>query len=395
MLRFRSARVFITVLLAAFTLLLTIGVTTQASGSFAVRKMNRLIQTAIPTNTPAQTRIPPSPTPFMTPTFTPTPSGQVLVVNTLADVDDGSCDTQNCSLREAVEYASWGATINFAPGLTGTIHLNIDTTNRPQILRTLDIDKPLIINGPGPKSDALTISGDKHDEVFSVERNINFSLNNVTIADGGGGEQAGGIFNRGILNVSNVTFQNNLGFAGGAVVNWGTATIINSAFQGNTAQRSGAIANDGNIQINSSTFQGNSQAEAAGIGNSGNALIMNSTIANTVFGDEQTVLKNTLIVGTTDIPTCGKPVVDGGGNLQFPGTACGTTIPVADPKLGPLQDNGGPTWTMALQPGSAAIGKLPAAQCPQNDQRGMLTNRQASCDIGAFQTKATAAAVKA
>jgi hypothetical protein len=74
--------------------------------------------------------------------------------------------------------------------------------------------------------------------------------------------------------------------------------------------------------------------------------------------------------------------------LQFPGQSCGATIPVGDPKLSPLADNGGPTWTMALQPGSRAIDKLSPNQCPNNDQRGMATSKKTTCDIGAFQTKA-------
>ncbi len=63
-----------------------------------------------------------------------------------------------------------------------------------------------------------------------------------------------------------------------------------------------------------------------------------------------------------------------------------------DPLLGPLQDNGGPTWTCALALGSPAID---AGNCdgPPFDQRGALrpfdvpgaTNVAGGCDIGAFE----------
>ena len=47
-----------------------------------------------------------------------------------------------------------------------------------------------------------------------------------------------------------------------------------------------------------------------------------------------------------------------GPNLQFPdaGTQCTPSVTLADPGLGPLADNGGPTWTMAIAAGSPAVG---------------------------------------
>ena len=55
----------------------------------------------------------------------------------------------------------------------------------------------------------------------------------------------------------------------------------------------------------------------------------------------------------------GGTFVDDSYNLQFPGNACGATIPTADPALLPLAWNGGPTQTMALLPGSPAFNQLP------------------------------------
>jgi hypothetical protein len=55
--------------------------------------------------------------------------------------------------------------------------------------------------------------------------------------------------------------------------------------------------------------------------------------------------------------TCSGPVGDGGHNLLFAWSGCrGLT---GNPLLGPLQHNGGPTKTMALSPGSAAIDQVP------------------------------------
>jgi hypothetical protein len=82
---------------------------------------------------------------------------------------------------------------------------------------------------------------------------------------------------------------------------------------------------------------------------------------------------------------CSGPHADEGGNLQYPGTDCEATIPSADPLLGPLQNNVGPTETMALQPGSAAIDAAVDANCPATDQRGVVRPQGPHCDIGAFE----------
>ena len=63
---------------------------------------------------------------------------KTLIVTKLADTNDGVCDA-DCSLREAVASAWANDTINFAPGLTGTIALNSG----------LVIDKNMEIYGPG------------------------------------------------------------------------------------------------------------------------------------------------------------------------------------------------------------------------------------------------------
>jgi hypothetical protein len=93
------------------------------------------------------------------------------------------------------------------------------------------------------------------------------------------------------------------------------------------------------------------------------------------------------IVAPNSAPNClGVGVaINGGHNLSFPDTTCPGSN--GDPKLAPLQDNGGPTQTFALKAGSAAIDQVPAsgAGCPQTDQRGVSRPHGAACDIGAFE----------
>jgi hypothetical protein len=65
----------------------------------------------------------------------------------------------------------------------------------------------------------------------------------------------------------------------------------------------------------------------------------------------------------------------------------GNGNPVINPLLGPLQNNGGPTQTMALLAGSPAIGHANNAKAPATDQRGFTRLDLASetTDIGAFE----------
>jgi hypothetical protein len=76
--------------------------------------------------------------------------------------------------------------------------------------------------------------------------------------------------------------------------------------------------------------------------------------------------------------------INDGHNLASDSTCPGFTV--GDPNLGPLQDNGGPTKTMAISAPSAALDQVPAgAGCPATDQRGLLRPQGSACDIGAFE----------
>jgi len=54
-----------------------------------------------------------------------------------------------------------------------------------------------------------------------------------------------------------------------------------------------------------------------------------------------------------------------------------------------LRNNGGPTPTLALLPGSPAIDRIPLKACLLNtigtDQRGVKRPQGATCDIGAYE----------
>ena len=113
-------------------------------------------------------------------------------------------------------------------------------------------------------------------------------------------------------------------------------------------------------------------------------------------------VRNTIIAGNVDpggeAPDCGgQPLTSHGHNLIRNTTGCTLTGDLtgnvtADPLLGPLQNNGGPTKTHALLPGSAARDTgNPAAPgsggdaCLAGDQRA-VARPIAACDIGATES---------
>jgi hypothetical protein len=99
-------------------------------------------------------------------------------------------------------------------------------------------------------------------------------------------------------------------------------------------------------------------------------------------------LHNTIISNSPVGGNCSGIMTSQGYNLDS-GNTCGlagsTDLSNTDPKIGPLQDNGGPTFTHALLSGSPAIDQGDNTNCPATDQRGVSRPKGSSCDIGAYE----------
>jgi CSLREA domain-containing protein len=99
-------------------------------------------------------------------------------------------------------------------------------------------------------------------------------------------------------------------------------------------------------------------------------------------------LANSVVAGNAGLD-CGSGTVDGGHNFTFPAASCPGTV--ADPLLGPLADNGGPSRTQALLPGSPLIDAVPAGDnCTGTDQRGIVRPQGPACDVGAYEVEVPA-----
>ena len=238
----------------------------------------------------------------------------------------------------------------------------------------------------------------------------------------------GGISAGGTVAVSNSTINNNEGLCTGGGIAFndigGTLTVMNSTIVGNSVlgcpvsaggggvpTGGGGIACSGSMAVINSTISGNTvggtMPEGGGIRNGGTLTLTNSTLSGnsvpsgqggaisnagqTMIGD--TVLNAGASGGTIfnnggAITSLGYNIAsdNGGGVLAGPGDQINT-----DPMLGPLQDNGGPTFTHALLPGSPAIdaGDPSFTPPPFFDQRGPGFNRVANgrIDTGSFEVQ--------
>jgi hypothetical protein len=279
------------------------------------------------------------------------------------------------------------------------------------VSQTLRITGSMTLDGSGQ---SVTLDGTNSLQVLNVNggvNGVNFTLNALTIANGSesSGEGGGLVNEGGTVSISNSTFANNSatngGNGGGLVNDGGTVNISNSTFASNSATYGGGglYNTSGKVSISNSTFANNSAtfAGGGGLANFDTVNISNSTFANNsatsasgggLANDSGTMSISNSIVANNTGGNCTGGITDQGYNLSSD-SSCGFTgtgsLQNTDPKLDPngLQNNGGPTQTIALLSTSPAIDTIPAANCPSTDQRGNARpdNGETTCDMGAYE----------
>jgi len=204
--------------------------------------------------------------------------------------------------------------------------------------------------------------------------NSELTLRDCTLA--GNTAPTGGGIAAGAATISNCTFVNNTATTSGGGINHdgnSELTLRNCTFVGNTAPTGGGIQNRGSaavalLTVSNCTISGNSATNGGGVYNTGvdggNAFVMldNSILQTGAAG------ANLVNVGDgTLITSQGYNLSNdnGGGFLIAAGDQINT-----NPQLGALQDNGGPTFTMALLPGSPALDQGKSFGVT-TDQRGL------------------------
>jgi hypothetical protein len=220
------------------------------------------------------------------------------------------------------------------------------------------------------------------------------TVSNSTI-DGNMGQNGGGIWAYiSQLTVMNSTISGNSSVGGNAA--WGGGiyierysgtliTVTNSTISGNNATTGGGGIWNGNqngLTVKDSTLSGNSASVGGSLWNENGGAVQ---IANTILTAGAS--GETIMNGGTFTSLGYNLASDGGGGvLTGPGDQ--TNI---NPRLGPLQDNGGPTFTHALLYASPAInaGNPSFTPPPFYDQRGPGFDRvrNGRIDIGSFEVQ--------
>ena len=201
------------------------------------------------------------------------------------------------------------------------------------------------------------------------------------IEDGSGGALA--FAQRARISITNSTFSQNQALGSCFNANGGALYVVN-----NTEQ----------FVITNSSFANNSAGWVGG-------AISNAQISGNPGGNvRNTIFWNNTATGIANFQQHCSSELDSVNSLQYPGRLTNgnyyndvtcfkgksapdqTNLPdFRDAQLGPLEDHNAFTFSMAITAQSAAHDAANPNFCPYRDQRGMLREQGAGCDIGAYE----------
>jgi hypothetical protein len=314
---------------------------------------------------------------------------------------DGACATATgaCSLRAAVAEANAtsGAVIELP---AGTYRLDggagSDTGD-------LDLRRPMTVAAAGP----ATVDGAARDRVLDVLAPgvivAGVVVTGGAARDGAGINVAGGA---GLTLRDSTLVANTATNEGGGIANAGSTTVSGSTIAGNTAdRRGGGIYGSGTTSLVNTTIHANRSNAGGGMISTGTADLRHVTITanestNRLGGGLQrqggvVTLRASIVAenlsNSGDAKDCsGSPTLDGLNLIGNP-SGCnptGTAPLTGSSGLAALADNGGPTHTQALLPGSQALDRLDAPCLASVDQRGVARPSGPRCDLGAYELQA-------
>jgi hypothetical protein len=315
-----------------------------------------------------------------------------LVVNTTAD--GSACPSGDLDLRGAVDLADVLPSkqpITFSSTLFATLQ-TITLNDGPLVLS--NASEAETITGP---TAGVIASGGGASGVFQIQSGTTATLVGLTITNGkaDSANPSGGVANYGTVALTDCAISGNLSTTGGGVYNDGTATLTDCTISGNSAETAGGIENakSSSLSLVACTVSNNliDFPSGGGVNNNGTATLTDTIVAGNYDGTE--------FANGSEVPTDIIGTVSGTYNLIGIGGSGGLSngsnhnivlSSLTSLGLAPLGNYGGPTQTMALLPGSAAIGAGTASasgvSIPSTDQRGLKLDHP-NPDIGAFQSQ--------
>ncbi len=342
--------------------------------------------------------------------------------------------TDATAVQSAVDAAPPGDTVKIAGTCAGA-------QLRAGITQTVYITKSLIARGgytttnwitPNPIANPTVLDAQQAGRViYLAGSGVSATLENLIMRGGLNNSGGGGVYNNGSqVTLANVIVRDNAvanGYGGGGlcVSSFGTLTVTASLVTGNTASYGGGIFNgSGKLVLINSTLSGNQSStgdpslDGGGAidqwGAAPSATIFNSTIvSNTavitnvarsgIWLEAGTLaIQNSIVAnnGVTNNIKVESPATFTSLGYNLTNSSVGTPLTAmsdltsTNPLIGPLQNNGGATWTHALLPGSPAIDRIPFGVngCGTTliiDQRGQPRPGTFTqlCDIGAYEAQ--------
>ncbi len=285
-------------------------------------------------------------------------SGPNFVVNNVSDHDDSVCGPLDCTLREAINAANAGSkpsVITFDGTAFAAPSKIIDASygGLPAITSDLTITAP-------PAGVTVRVADTMSTNLFAVSSGT-VTFVGLTVRGGpvGVGATGGNVTLRACTIIGNT--YSFFGVTRGVQNTGATLTIENSTITGCGV---GVSTSGGTTTLQSCTVAGNStNLKITG----GTVSVGNSIVAAN---------GGTNVSGT--INDLGYNLCDDTGGGAF---STSTDKLNANANLGPLQDNGGPTFTLALPKGSPAVDA--GSTTLATDERGV--SRDGKPDIGAFE----------
>jgi uncharacterized repeat protein (TIGR01451 family)/CSLREA domain-containing protein len=353
-----------------------------------------------------------------------TASGAQAATLTVTSTEDAktACKPGSCTLRAAIELANKDGTSDTIQIPAGEYKLTSAAGGK------LAITASMTLAGTGAR--VTTIRAASNSQIFIVSAGEvaldDLTLTGAAVAQDGGAVQAEGegktslTIERDIVTSNQVlgehdgagihtqegelvpvlidssTVSDNSAHGGGGVDGSGPFTVVNSTLTGNHVENAGAAMEVERTTLINDTISGNKcegvEPEFKGEGCGGGVRFLEELPPPLVA---ISTAQDTIISGNTDmkehVDNCLGRVTNLGPNLEG-GEECKFSIQNANPMLGPLTENGGPTPTMLLNAGSPAIGAGTNLTCAKQDQRGGARPAPGGgqCDIGAVEVNSLA-----
>ena len=364
-----------------------------------------------------------------------------LAISGGGDIPPNFVDDGVLSIASNVTAQFSGLTIE--NGISGIVNSGTLTLSNSTVSDNISSECGIVNSGTLTLSNSLVSgnTGIRGGGIYNLGNNATLTISDSTLSGNSAG-YGGAIYNSlGTAALSNCTISgNSTQFDGGGILNYdGTLALSDCTLSGNTSSYTsgGGISNVyGTAVLSNCTLSGNVVSPFAGNsrwgggGGEGGAIydiLAHLTLVNcTISGNtaplgggiwenaaQLPLLRNTIVAGNFDVTPIGNDptlppdihaVLDpssannliGNGLGLFgisdgtQGNQVGTSASPIDPKLGALADNGGPTQTIALLPGSPAIDRgddsvLGSPYSLTTDQRGFPREFGTHVDIGAYE----------